>query len=73
MDFVFTNFANFKFPYFEIEVSFRLTLVNLENGQFHLQISVLGTKKVLVSSIGFVFVHFVYKGNFGRIWIKIVD
>ena len=55
MDFVFTNFANFKFPYFEIEVSFGLTLVNLENGQFHLQISVLGTKKVLVSSIGFVF------------------
>ena len=43
MEFVFNNFANFKFPDFEIEVSFRLTLANLQNSQTHLQISVLGT------------------------------
>ena len=41
--FNFTHFANFKFAYFEIEVSFGLTRVNLQNGQIHLQISILGT------------------------------
>ena len=39
----FTHFANFKFAYFEIEVSFGLIWVNLQNGRFHLQISILGT------------------------------
>ena len=43
VEFVFNNFANFKFPDFEIEVSFRLTLANLQNSQIHLQICVLGT------------------------------
>ena len=43
VDFNFTDFANFKFPYFEIEVSFGLIWVNLQNGRFHLQISILGT------------------------------
>ena len=43
MDFNFTYFANFKFAYFEIEVSFGLIWVNLQNGRFHLQISILGT------------------------------
>ena len=42
VDFNFTNFDHFKFAYFEIEVSFGLTLVNLQNGRFHLQISILG-------------------------------
>ena len=37
------NFANFKFAYFEIEVSFGLTWVNLKSDQFHLQIFILGT------------------------------
>ena len=41
--FNFTHFANFKFAYFEIEVSFGLIWVNLQNGRFHLQISILGT------------------------------
>ena len=43
VDFIFTHFANFKFAYFEIEVSFGLIWVNLQNGRFHLQISILGT------------------------------
>ena len=43
VDFDFTHFAHFKFAYFEIEVSFGLILVNLQNGRFHLQISILGT------------------------------
>ena len=42
MDFNFTHFANF-FAYFEIEVSFGLTWLNLQNGRFHLQISILST------------------------------
>ena len=37
------HFTNFKFAYFEIEVSFGLILVNLQNGRLHLQISILGT------------------------------
>ena len=32
VDFNFTHFANFKFAYFEIEVSFGLIWVNLKNG-----------------------------------------
>ena len=71
--FNFTHFASFKFTYLETEVSFGLIWVNLQNDRFHLQISILGTWKVLVSSIGFVFAHFVYKENFGQIWIKITD
>ena len=43
VDFNFTHFANFKFAYFEIEVSFGLIWVNLQNGRFHLQASILGT------------------------------
>ena len=41
--FNFTHFASFKFAYFEIEVSFGLIWVNLQNSRFHLQISILGT------------------------------
>ena len=43
VDFNFARFANFKFAYFEIEVSFGLLRVNLQNGRFHLQIFILGT------------------------------
>ena len=43
VDFNFTHFANFKFAYFEIEESFGLIWVKLQNGRFHLQISILGT------------------------------
>ena len=43
VDFNFTYFANFKCAYFEIEESFGLIWVKLQNGQFHLQISILGT------------------------------
>ena len=43
VDFNFTHFDNFKFAYFEIEVSFGLIWVNLQNGRFHLQVSILGT------------------------------
>ena len=43
VDFNFTHFANFKFAYFEIEVSFGLTWVNLQNDPFHLQIFIFGT------------------------------
>ena len=43
VDFNFTHFANFKFAYFEIEERFGLIWVKLQNGRFHLQISILGT------------------------------
>ena len=36
VDFNFTHFANFKFAYFEIEESFELIWVKLQNGRFHL-------------------------------------
>ena len=42
--FHFTHFNNFKFAYFETEVSFGLIWMNLQNGRFHLQISILGTR-----------------------------
>ena len=42
-DFNFTHFANFEFAYFKIEESFGLIWVKLQNGRFHLQISILGT------------------------------
>ena len=42
-DFNFTHFTNFKFAYFEIEESLGLIWVKLQNGRFHLQISILGT------------------------------
>ena len=41
--FNFTHFANFKFAYFEIEESFGLIWVKLQDGRFQLQISILGT------------------------------
>ena len=44
VDFNFTHFANFKFAYFEIEESFGLIWVKLQNGRFHLQISILGAR-----------------------------
>ena len=43
VDFNFTHFDNFKFAYFEIEENFGLIWVKLQNGQFHLQTSTLGT------------------------------
>ena len=42
MDINFTHFANFKFANFEIGESFGLIWVKLQNGRFHLQISILG-------------------------------
>ena len=35
VDFNFTYFANFKFAYSEIEVSFGLIWVNIQNVRFH--------------------------------------
>ena len=43
VDFNFTHFANFKFAYIEIDVSFGLIWVDLQNGRFPLQNSILGT------------------------------
>ena len=43
VDFNFTHFANFRFAYFETEVSFELIWINLQNRRFHLQFSILGT------------------------------
>ena len=36
------SLTHFKFVYFEIEVSFGLIWVNLQNDRFHLQTSILG-------------------------------
>ena len=43
VDFNFTHFANFKFAYFKIEEIFGLIWVKLQNGRFHLKISILDT------------------------------
>ena len=42
MDFNFGHFGNFNFAHLEIEEAFGLIWVKLQNGQFHLQISILG-------------------------------
>ena len=42
MDFNFAYFPNFNFAHFEIEESFRLIWVKLQNGRVHLQMSILG-------------------------------
>ena len=42
MDFNFAHFGNFNFAHFEIEESFGLIWVKLQNGRFHLQIYILG-------------------------------
>ena len=70
MDFNFAHFASFNFAHFEIEESFALIWIELQNDRFHLRISILDIQKVLVSSIGFIFAQFVYKGRFGKIWVK---
>ena len=41
-DFSLAHFTSFNFAHFEIEESFLLIWVKLQNGQFHLQIFVLG-------------------------------
>ena len=43
VDFNFTHFGNPKSAYFEIEESLGLIWVKLQNGRFHLQISILDT------------------------------
>ena len=40
MDFNFAHFPNFNFAHFEIEESFGLIWVKLQNGRFHLQVIV---------------------------------
>ena len=42
MDFNFGHFVNFNFAHLEIEEPIGLIWVKLQNGQFHLQISILG-------------------------------
>ena len=73
MDFNFAHFANFNSAHFEIEESFGLTWVKLQNGRFHLQMSILGIYKVLILSMGSIFAHFVFKRSFGQIWVKITE
>ena len=73
MDFNFAHFANFNFAHFEIEESLGGILVKLQNGWFHLQVSISDIYKVLVSGMAFNFTHFVYKGSFGQIWVNITE
>ena len=54
MDFNFAHFANFNFAHFEIEESFGLIWAKLQNGRFHLQISISGIQKVLVLGMGLI-------------------
>ena len=42
MDFNFPHFANFNFAHFEIEESFGLIWVKLQNDRSHLQVSISG-------------------------------
>ena len=63
MDFNFTHFTNFKFAYFEMELA-KLTKWPISLANFHFG---------YLKGTHFIFAHFVYKGNFGEIWIKIID
>ena len=73
MNYNFAHFANFNFAHFEIEESFGLIWVKLQNGWFDLQTSILSIYEVLVWSMGFIFAHFVYEGSFGQIWVRITE
>ena len=73
MDFNFAHFASFNFARFEIEETFGLIWVKLQNGRFYLKIFISGILKVLVSSMGFIFAHFVYKESCGQILVKITE
>ena len=59
MDFNFTYFANCNFAHFEIEKSFGLTWVKLQNGRFHLQFSFRVFKRCSIQVLAFA--HLVYK------------
>ena len=71
MGFNFAHFANFNFAHFEIEKGFGLILVKIQNDRLQKFISVI--YKILVSSMDFIFVHFVYKENIEQSWIKITE
>ena len=42
MDFNLSHFSNFSFAHFEIEESFELIWIKLQNRRFHLQVSISG-------------------------------
>ena len=42
IDFNFAHFSNFDFAHFEIAARFGLIWVKLQNGRFHLQVSISG-------------------------------
>ena len=48
-------------------------MYNYKMIDFSLQVSISGVYKVLVSSMGFIFAHFVYKESFKQIWVKITE
>ena len=62
---------DFNFAHLEIEESFGLILLNLQNGRFHLRFSFWVFKGARFR-YGF-FVHFVHKRSFGQIWVKITE
>ena len=64
---------HFNFAHFEIEECFGLILVKLQNGWFHSPIFISGIYKVVISGMGFICAHFVYKGSLGQIWVKITE
>ena len=57
MYFYFNYIGNFNFAHFEIEKSFGLIWIKLQNDRFHLQFLFL----VLDSSMGFIFANLVHK------------
>ena len=61
------------FSHFEIEESFGLMRLELQNDRLHLQISILDIQKVLFSNMGFIFAHFVHKESLWQIWMKITE
>ena len=66
MDFNFALFAKFNFAHFQVEGIFGLIWAKLQNGWCYLQISISGIWKVLLSSMGFIFAHFVIKDVLGK-------
>ena len=67
MDFNFAHFGNFNFAHFELEESFWLIWVKLQNGQISLANFLFGYLKGAHFRYGLIFVHFVSKGSFGQI------
>ena len=71
MDFNFADFANFNFAQLEIEKSFGLILVKLQNGRFHLQFSFRVFKRCSIQVWALFFLILCIKEVLGKFGLKL--